>query len=124
MPVLRLSSLPHTWLIDIDGTILRHNGHKEGKEELLPGVLEFWKKIPKEDTIILLSARTEEEKPQTLRFLQSHGLHFHEAIFGLPKGERILLNDSKPQGLNTALAVNVARDAGLGDLKLIFDPTL
>lgn len=41
MTRLSLSSLPHTWLIDIDGTLLKHNGYKEGGDELLEGVLDF-----------------------------------------------------------------------------------
>ena len=41
-----LSSLPKTWLIDIDGTIVKHNGHLNGEDELLSGVLEFFVKIP------------------------------------------------------------------------------
>jgi len=34
-------------------------------------------------------------------------------IFGLPQGERILINDMKPSGLITAYAINKNRDEAL-----------
>lgn len=124
MSGLSISSLPHTWLIDVDGTVLRHNGHKMGGDELLPGVRELWASIPPEDVVVLLSARTQEEMPATLAFLRAEGIRFDHTLFGLPKGERIVINDCKPGGLNTAVAVNVARDAGLGGLTVTLDPSL
>lgn len=119
-----LSALPHTWLIDVDGTILKHNGHKMGGDELLPGVKVFWSSIPENDVIILLSARTHEEMPATLAFLHAQGLRYDHALFGMPKGERIVINDGKPGGLNTAMAINVGRDEGLGKLVMAIDSAL
>lgn len=118
---LTLSTLRHVWLIDIDGTILRHNGHKSGEEELLPGVKQFWSTIPPEDEIILLSARNEADEKQTLDILNQYGIRHDRVIFGLPTGERILINDAKPGGLVTAIAVDVKRDTGLQDLDIQFD---
>jgi hypothetical protein len=118
MSDLLLSSLPHTWIIDIDGTILKHNGHKEHGDQLLAGVKDFWQRIPVEDTIILMSAREERYVEDTLSFLRNNGLRYDQAIFGLPKGERVLINDIKPSGLHTALAVNLSRDEGLRGLSL------
>jgi len=118
---LSLSSLPHTWIIDIDGTILSHNGHKGHGDQLLAGVKEFWQSIPEGDTIILMSAREEFYADLTLDFLRSNGLRYNQVIFGLPKGERILINDIKPSGLDTALAINVRRDEGLDELVLTCD---
>jgi len=110
---LSLSSLPHTWIIDIDGTILKHNGHKGHGDQLLAGVREFWQRIPADDIIILMSARDESYAKATLDFLRNNGIRYDKVIFGLPKGERILINDIKPSGLETALAINVMRDKGL-----------
>ena len=130
---IRMSTLPHTWLIDIDGTALRHNGHlpvADGckppypADQILPGVYDFWLRIPPEDVIILMSARSHEEKNETLEVFNILGLIFDHAIFGLPTGERILINDSKTSGLNTAVAMNVARDAGLGHISILFDENL
>ena len=55
MTELILSCLPKTWLIDIDGVILKHNGHQQNDEVLLPGVEEFWQQISKQDFVILLT---------------------------------------------------------------------
>ena len=118
---ISLSSLPHTWIIDIDGTILKHNGHKELGDQLLAGVKEFWQRIPVGDTIILMSARDELYAEATLRFLRSNSLRYDQVIFGLPKGERILINDIKPSGLETAYAINIRRDEGLHGLVVKYD---
>lgn len=118
MTKIELSTLPHTWFIDIDGTILRHNGHLEHHEELLDGVEDFWRKIPTGDTIVLVSGRALEYKEPTLNFLRMKGIWFTDAIFGLPLGERIIFNDIKPGGLRTAIAINVDRNKGLSQISL------
>ena len=113
---LQLSSLSHTWIIDIDGTILKHNSHKEGGDILLEGVRDFWHRIPQNDIVILISARELEYARSTIDFLRENGVRFDHVIFGAPKGERILLNDIKPNGLTTAYAVNLERNCGLNGL--------
>ncbi len=118
MSTLSLSRLGHTWLIDVDGTLLAHNGHLHGEDRLLPGVSDFWQQIPADDQIVLLSARAQADRERTLNLLRSHGLRFDHALFGLPTGERILINDRKPSGLITALAVTLTRDQGLGGCRI------
>jgi hypothetical protein len=113
---LQLSSLSHTWIIDIDGTILKHNGYREGGDILLEGVRDFWGRIPQNDIVILISARELEYARSTIDFLRENGIRFDHVIFGAPKGERILLNDIKPNGLTTAYAVNLERNCGLNGL--------
>lgn len=106
------TNLQHTWLIDLDGTVLKHNGWKD-QEELLPGVNKFWDSIPETDIIIILSSRNIKYKKKTLKFLNENKLRHDFAIFGLPTGERILINDVKPEkNLKTAIAWNVDRDKG------------
>jgi ribonucleotide monophosphatase NagD (HAD superfamily) len=119
MTRLLLSTLPHTWLIDLDGTVMAHNG-----QEILSGVAELWRAIPAGDTIILLTARPESERASTLECLNKAGLRHDHAIFALPVGERILINDEKPGGLKTALAVNVKRNHGLKTLFPVFTESL
>ena len=121
---LRLSRLGHTWLIDVDGVIVPHNGHLRGEQGLLPGVRELWATIPAGDRIVLLSAREDAYRAATLALMAAEGLRVDHALFGLPTGERILINDIKPSGLVTALAVNVVRDAGLTDLLVELSPDL
>lgn len=54
---LILSTLPKTWIFDLDGTLLKHNGYKlDGKDTLLDGVKEYLDELPKEDKIIILTS--------------------------------------------------------------------
>ena len=110
---LVLSSLPHTWIFDVDGTICIHNGYKNGGDQILLGVKEFFSNIPGEDMIILLTSRKPQEKANLEKFLQSNGLRYNHIIFDAPMGERILINDDKPSGLKCAYAINKTRDDSL-----------
>ena len=121
---LTLSSLPKTWMIDIDGTVLPHNGHLSGTDALLPGVTELWARFGAQDRVILMTGRSEDHRAATLAVLRDAGLRWDEALFGLPVGERILINDAKPSGLCTAHAVCVPRDAGLGGVTVTVDKSL
>jgi len=109
--VLKLSSLPKTWIIDLDGTILKHNGYKEGKDKLLKGVKEFFDTIPNEDTIIILTSRETKYTDQTINFLKQNKIRYDHIIFNIPFGERILINDKKESGLITAYAINKERNS-------------
>ena len=113
MEDLKLSSLPKTWIFDLDGTILVHNGYKNGGDRILPGVKEFFDKIPETDYILILTARKEEVLESSIKFLKDNGIRYNEILADIPFGERILLNDMKDSGLKTAYAVNLKRDEGL-----------
>jgi len=107
------SDLSKTWIFDLDGTLVKHNGYKNGEEQLLPGVKEFFSKISKDDKVIILTARDKEYQEITEKFLTENNIRFDYIIYGLPIGERILFNDKKPSGLKTAYAYNLERDGGL-----------
>jgi hypothetical protein len=107
------SDLNKTWLFDLDGTLVKHNGYKNDGEELLPGVKDFFSKISEDDRIIILTARSSKYKEITEKFLKETNIRFDYIIYDLPIGERILFNDKKPSGLKTAYAYNLDRDTGL-----------
>ena len=108
---LVLSTLPKTWVFDLDGTLLKHNGYKiDGFDTVLPGALEYLETIPKEDTIIIFTSRTDEYRQMTLDFLKEQGIRYDEILFNMPKGERIIVNDRKPSGLDMSVALNIDRD--------------
>lgn len=108
---LILSSLGHTWLLDLDGTIVKHNGYKiDGQDTFLDGAEAFLRSLPMQDKIIFLTSREEKLKEQTESFLKEHGIRFDGILYGMPYGERILFNDCKPSGLKTGIAVNMKRD--------------
>ncbi len=108
---LILSTLPKTWIFDLDGTLVKHNGYKEdGIDILLADAKEYLAEIPPEDKIIIVTSRTEEYRKMTIRFLRENGIRYDEILFNMPFGERILVNDRKPSGLDMAVAVNLNRD--------------
>lgn len=108
---LTLSTLPKTWIFDLDGTLVKHNGYKShGEDTLLEGVKEYLDKLPKDDQVIILTSRQEYYREKTLAFLESHGIRFDRILFDMPMGERILVNDRKPSGLDMAVALNLDRD--------------
>ena len=112
----KLSTLAHTWFIDLDGTILKHEGlWEDGSDSLLPGVQDLWMAIPADDCIILTTARNSYSAEQTKQALKKFNLRYDKIIFDLPVGERIVVNDIKPTGLHTAIAWNVVRNRGFLD---------
>jgi hypothetical protein len=121
---LTLSTLQKTWLFDLDGTLVRHNGYKYGKDELLPGVPDFFKSVKENDTVVILTSRKEEFRSVTERFLNENNIRYDKIIFNLPVGERVLFNDSKPSGLRTAVSVSLDRDRGLEGMEVVFDERL
>lgn len=115
-----LSDIGKTWLIDLDGTIVTHNAYLSTGDELLPGAQEFWSKISIKDIIIITTARSDSYRKSTENFLREKGLNFHYLIMNLPKGERILINDMKPDNTSTAHAINLIRDNGLQSINLTY----
>ena len=106
-----LSTLPKTWIFDLDGTLVKHNGYKEdGRDTLLAGAGGYLAGIPPEDKVIILTSRTEEYRGMTVFFHAEDGIRDDGILFGMPMGERILVNDRKPSGLDMAVAVNLNRD--------------
>jgi len=113
MTTLHLSNLPKTWLIDLDGTIVKHNGYKEGGDKLIEGVREFFENVSEQDVVIILTSREAKYKDETINFLKTNNIRFDHIIFDLPYGERILINDMKESGMLTAHAINKKRDEPL-----------
>ena len=93
---LKISTLAHTWIFDVDGTICVHNGYKNGGDKILDGVREFFAQIPVEDKILILTSRPSSEKENLEKFMHANGLRYDQMIFDVPMGERILVNDNKP----------------------------
>ena len=109
--MLELSTLSKTWILDIDGTLVKHIGYKiDGYDTLLDGVKEFFEKLPPDDKVVLLTARKEEYLEDLIKFLKENGIRYDYLLTDMPMGERILVNDRKPSGLDMAFAVNKDRD--------------
>lgn len=111
MNQLILSTLGHTWILDLDGTIVKHNGYKfDGADSFLPGAKEFLDNISEKDMIIFLTSRKEEYRDITEKFLHDKGIRYDYIIFNAPYGERILINDDKPSGLHMSIGICTKRD--------------
>lgn len=108
---LVLSTLGHTWIFDLDGTLVKHNGYLvDGFDTLLPGAIDFLKTIPEKDMVIILTSRKEEYREVTEKFLHNNGIRYDQIIFQAPYGERIIVNDDKPSGLKSSYAISGRRD--------------
>jgi hypothetical protein len=122
MQELVLSPLGHTWFLDLDGTLVKHNGHlTDGHDTLLPGADNLLAQIPAEDLVVIITSRSEAHRALTEEFLAGAGIRYDHIIFGAPFGERIVVNDDKPSGLRTAIAVGVVRDE-VTDVLVRVDP--
>ena len=112
-----------TIFCDIDGCILKHQGNTKDiqqKCELLPGVLEtFVGWIRKGYTIILTTGRKESMRRGIEGQLRSTGISYDLLIMGLPRGQRVVINDIKPESKEpTAACVNVERNEGLENVDI------
>ena len=102
-----------TWIFDLDGTLVKHAGYKTGEDELLPETLNIFQKIPKNDYIIIITARDIFYQKDTIDFLIKNNIRYDHIIFGVGTGPRILVNDEKPSGYITAYSLSVKRDVGI-----------
>jgi hypothetical protein len=124
MNELVLSPLGHTWFLDLDGTLVKHNGHlTDDGDSLLPGALALIAQIPVDDLVVIVTTRGESHRAATELFLLKNAIRYDQIIFGAPFGERIVVNDAKPSGLRTAVSVSVSRDQG-PDMTVTVDDSL
>lgn len=116
---------PYTIFLDIDGTIFRHRTPSEIASgnpgaELLNGVKEKileWEKAGY--NIILTTGRRESLREITINELNNAGIVYDNIIMGVCGGKRYLINDLKKDSEEPyAIAVNLKRDEGIGNLSL------
>ncbi len=115
-----LSTLSKTWIFDLDGTLVEHNGYKS-TERILPGVVDFFaNNVADEDVVVLMTARTKPQALSAIKVLKDNDLKYDLLISELPHGERIIFNDKKGSGLETCHSINLNRDEGLCGFKFKF----
>jgi hydroxymethylpyrimidine pyrophosphatase-like HAD family hydrolase len=111
---LKMTKQPRTWFIDFDGTLVTQRSHMMETDTILEGTKAFFNEVVDElDHVIITTARTCDDKERIERFLESHGIRVDHVICGLPTGARMLVNDMKPDGTQTAYAFNLERDRGI-----------
>jgi len=112
-------SYPKTIFLDIDGVLFEHTSGWYDKQRILPGSLQKvhqW--IDEGHTIILTTARKECMRDITEKQLITAGFLYDMLIMNLPRGKRIVINDSKPNEKETALGIFVKRNEGLSDVEI------
>ena len=121
-------SKPKTIFCDLDGTLTEHprSGNNditkydlEQTMKVLPGTKEkLWEWDSKGYRIIITTGRKEGMRKSTEEQLRKAGIIYDLLVMGIGGGDRILINDKKPDGREAASVVNVDRDKGVADLDL------
>ena len=116
---------PKTIFCDLDGTLVKHSNPVEVQNsnlelEVLPGVHD---KLREWDTkgyfIIITTGRKESARESTIKQLQRAGILYDQLIMGFGGGDRILINDRKPNSdRDTAYVLNVDRNKGLVETEI------
>ena len=115
-------SMKKTIFIDIDGCLIKHDGnltHQITNEmELLPGVLEKFNEWEiNGHKIILITGRKESTRKLTEDGLTKLGIFYDILIMGLNRGERVIINDKKPNNdMSVARAIELERNVGLKNI--------
>lgn len=113
-----------TIFLDIDGCLIKHKGNlsKQILEdvELLPNVLEKLNEWESDGhRIILTTGRKKSMKKSTKKQLSKLGIFYDQLVMGCNRGERIIINDSKPDNnMVTCRAIEIKRNEGIGNIVL------
>ena len=120
---IELNTRPKTIICDIDGVLLKHANEglsEQLRQRPLDGTIE---KITEWDSkgynIILITGRRESQRAETINQLYSHGVFYDKLIMGVGGGDRILINDRKPDSVrDTAYSINLNRNEGVTNAKI------
>lgn len=89
-----------TAILDLDGTLLENLGKGMSEQlaqwpKVLPGARTLIDRLHDEGHFIMLvTARPQSHRQRTERALQEAGLYWDMLVMGLPKGTRVVINDS------------------------------
>jgi len=121
-------SRPKTIFCDLDGTLTEHpnSGDNditrydlEQNMKVLPGTKEkLWEWDGKGYNIILMTGRKESLRFNTEKQLSDIGIFYDKLIMGVGGGPRIIINDNKPDGNETAFAYSLERNQGISNLDI------
>lgn len=119
-----MTEMKKTLFIDIDGCLIKHKGNLTreilDEPEILPGVIE---KLNEWDgngyRIILTTGRKESMRKITEEQLQKVGIFYDQLIMGINRGERIIINDKKPDiDMTVCSAIEINRNEGLANINI------
>lgn len=113
-----------TIFCDLDGCVFKHRGDLSSilinPSALLPGVKKIFKEWGHNGyTIILTTGRPESFRKITEFQIRKAGLYCHHLIMDLPRGPRVVINDTKPErDIETAIGVNLVRNEGMENVNI------
>ena len=115
---------PKTIFCDLDGTLVKHSNPIQIQNpdlilEVLPGAhkaLMEWDS--KGYHVVITTGRKESARESTIKQMQRAGIIYDQLIMGFGGGDRILINDKKPDGRITAYSLNLERNKGVEDVEL------
>lgn len=119
-----IDTRPKTIFCDIDGTLVKHDppsltAKPDYKMEVLEGTIEKLMEWDKKGyNIILTTGRKESLRKTTEEQLSSIGIFYDQLVMGIGGGDRIVVNDDKPDGRQTAFAINLERNKGIKDINI------
>jgi histidinol phosphatase-like enzyme len=117
-------SLPKTIFCDIDGTLIEHfdpvtTSNLSHVSQTLPGTLDKLREWDRKGyRIILTTGRRESARDSTEKQLNQIGIIYDLLIMGLGGGERIIINDKKPDGRETCRAFSPDRNFGISKIDI------
>ena len=119
-----IDARPKTIFCDIDGVLFKHYGldldaRSREDTEVLNGVKKTFRQWESNGyNIILVTGRRESEREVTKKQLEKARLKYDKLIMGIGGGVRVLINDKKPTGENTAISFNLNRNEGLSSINI------
>ena len=119
-----MESRAKTIFCDIDGTLVKHRKpteHTSEDVELEPleGTVEKIQEWDKKGyNIILTTGRRESIRGITEKQLAKVGIIYDKLIMGIGGGVRVVINDCKPDGEETAKSITVMRNYGIKDIDI------
>lgn len=115
-----------TIFLDLDGSVFCQDNNEtmrdmlSKKPQLLPGTLEKldeWHRLGY--NIILVTARPTGSRARTIEQLNEVGIyHYRHLLMGIDVGPRIMINDSREEGVDRAFAIPLKRNEGIGSIEL------
>lgn len=113
-----------TFFVDIDGTIVVYRKFSELSTAVLTPIQDVIDTInqyyDEGAHIVITTARPDEYEVFTKQELEKLGVKYHQIIFGIGRGTRVVLNDKDPENpeIPRALGINLNRNGGWEDLNI------
>lgn len=109
---------PGTLFCDIDGTLIRHNNDpifdaSKAGEPIKENVEWLHARQREGYLVVLTTGRPESLRKMTEKMLLKSNINYDVLLMGIGRGPRYIINDQKPNGAATAIAINQPRNGSI-----------